>query len=82
MLSWPRLGALVAATLFVPQILAFDTVDYSFNFIGPIHVVFSHKISEFLILHLNVLALTCFVLLLLAAVFSSRQAAATLSVRH
>ncbi|HBP4632923.1 TPA: hypothetical protein L5634_001396 [Pseudomonas aeruginosa] len=70
--GWPRSGSLLAASLFVPQSLAFDTADFSYNFIGPVHVVFRHHVGETLILHINLLALVCCALLLLYAISAGR----------
>lgn len=71
-IGWPRSGSLLAGGLFAPQSLAFDTTDFSFNFIGPIHLVLRHPVGEFLILHINFLALVCCALLLLYAIFADR----------
>lgn len=70
--GWPRNASLLAASLFAPQSLAFETVDFSYNFIGPVHVIFRHQVGEFLILHINLLALACCTLLLLYAISASR----------
>lgn len=65
--GWPVIGSLSAAALFAPQTLALDTVDFSYNFIGPIHVVFRYQMSEFLLLHINFFAIFCCAVLLLHA---------------
>ncbi len=70
--GWPRTGSLLAAGLFVPQSLALDTADFSYNFVGPIHLVIRQPVGEFLILHINIFAIGCSALLLLHALFTGR----------
>lgn len=71
--NWTRSSSLLAALLFAPQVLAFDTTDFSYNFIGPVHLVYRHQIGDALILHINFFALTSCTLLLLNIALAGRN---------